>query len=569
MRLKNFLKSTGIIFSLCLFSFIISSNFVLADNRGEVKTFFVNKEYDLKQRQEVKTILKETSSKAYFYVEKNWYDNLTEGQKKEVRQKLSTLSQEFTWKIYPKLTTFYGTEWRPGIDNDTRITIVFHQLKKGVAGYFNSADEYEKLQSPYSNEREMVYLNTKTLFSPLLKSYLAHEFTHLITFFQKDKTQGKEEDTWLNEARADYSPTFLGYDDQYQKSNLQTRIVEFIKNPNDSLIEWRNEKKDYGVASAFVQYLIGHYGPEILADSLESSLSGIPSINYALKKNGIKKHFSDIFTDWVIAVFLNDCSFGEYYCYENKDLKNIKIAPSLIFLPSTQKTNISLSYFIKPWSGNWYKIIGAKGDLSISFDSQNTKNFIIPYILCDDNNNCQINTFSLENNKKIDITFNNFGEEWTSITLMPILEDPTMTSNKLYSPIKFSLSISLKNNKEELIQSLLKQIEELKAMIAEVQAKIMAILNQRQSCNYLSNNLYLGMKNNEVACLQNFLRKQGNIYPQGIVSGWFGPLTKQAVIRFQEKYADEILKPLGLEKGTGYVGLSTRKKINELLRVNN
>jgi len=42
-------------------------------------------------------------------------------------------------------------------------------------------------------------------------------------------------------------------------------------------------------------------------------------------------------------------------------------------------------------------------------------------------------------------------------------------------------------------------------------------------------------------------------------------LTQQAVIRFQEKYASEILTPLGLPNGTGYVGAATRSKINQLL----
>ncbi len=51
----------------------------------------------------------------------------------------------------------------------------------------------------------------------------------------------------------------------------------------------------------------------------------------------------------------------------------------------------------------------------------------------------------------------------------------------------------------------------------------------------------------------------------GLETEYFGPITKNALIRFQEKYADEILTPLGLSHGTGYFGRSTRTKINNLL----
>jgi len=50
-----------------------------------------------------------------------------------------------------------------------------------------------------------------------------------------------------------------------------------------------------------------------------------------------------------------------------------------------------------------------------------------------------------------------------------------------------------------------------------------------------------------------------------LVTGNFLNLTQSAVIRLQEKYASEILNPLGLEKGTGYVGTLTRAQINQLL----
>ena len=77
-------------------------------------------------------------------------------------------------------------------------------------------------------------------------------------------------------------------------------------------------------------------------------------------------------------------------------------------------------------------------------------------------------------------------------------------------------------------------------------------------------NLSAGSQGDDVKAIQELLLKEG-LYPEGLITGFFGNLTKQAVIRFQEKYADEILKPAGLEKGTGFVGPSTIKKINKLL----
>lgn len=68
--------------------------------------------------------------------------------------------------------------------------------------------------------------------------------------------------------------------------------------------------------------------------------------------------------------------------------------------------------------------------------------------------------------------------------------------------------------------------------------------------------LSTGSRGKEVTELQKCL--------EGRATGYFGSETKQLVIGFQEKYAQDILEPVDLTKGTGTVGPGTRAKLNEI-----
>ncbi|MDI6591335.1 MAG: hypothetical protein QME61_00100 [Patescibacteria group bacterium] len=548
--------------------------FAHADIQGQQETFNIDSSYDIENRNQLMATLRKITDHLYFYIDDAWWQKLSSSQKEKIDQALTDLGYEFQNKIYPILTSTFGSEWKPGIDNDERITILIHEMIEEAGGYFNSGDEYSKAQNPKSNQREMVYLNAQHLDKPNIKSSLAHEFLHLITFNQKEKKQKVSEEIWLNEARSEYAPTLLGYDQIFEGSNLQMRINNFIDKPYDSLTEWQNLRYDYGVINLFIQYLVDHYGVEILVDSLKSPLIGIPSINEALAKRGFEQDFSQIFTDWTIAVLVNNCSLGPRYCYLNKNLKDFRVIPTTNFLPMLGEGKLSVTYATPNWTGNWHKIIGGKGILELEFDGQDEVNFKVPYVLCLNSEQCSIDFLSLDKEQKGKITISDFGEKYTSLTIIPSLQTKISGFNGFEPSYSFSWQASIKEPEEiakkRLIENLLARIAELQAEISRLQAQINAILAERGwliSCQKLENNLYYGLVNNaDVRCLQEFLRVQGpEIYPEGLVTGNFLSLTQTAVIRFQEKYATEILTPLGLKRGTGYVGPATRAKINELI----
>lgn len=68
--------------------------------------------------------------------------------------------------------------------------------------------------------------------------------------------------------------------------------------------------------------------------------------------------------------------------------------------------------------------------------------------------------------------------------------------------------------------------------------------------------LDLGAQGVDVSNLQRFLASNPIIYPEGTVSGYYGPLTQKAVIQFQARY--------GIPQ-VGRVGPATLQKINSLI----
>lgn len=83
-------------------------------------------------------------------------------------------------------------------------------------------------------------------------------------------------------------------------------------------------------------------------------------------------------------------------------------------------------------------------------------------------------------------------------------------------------------------------------------------------------NLKLGDTSNQVMVLQKILNSRpetqisSGLGSSGYETTYFGLKTREAVIRFQNLYSNEILIPAGLLSGNGFVGPLTLKKLNSL-----
>ena len=90
---------------------------------------------------------------------------------------------------------------------------------------------------------------------------------------------------------------------------------------------------------------------------------------------------------------------------------------------------------------------------------------------------------------------------------------------------------------------------------------ISQVLRPQALIKQITKQLIKGMKNDEVRNLQEFLAQDKEIYPEGLITDYYGSLTQKAVQRFQKKYS--IAKEGDV--GFGAVGPKTRAKINELI----
>ena len=407
-----------------LLGVFILSIFWIIPTHADAAIFFINKDFDAQGRESIEVDPEITGRNAYFFVERDYINSLPQTEISRLNIKIRNLSSEFDANIYPKLRNIFGKERSPGIDNDEKITILLHDMKGGVGGYVRDLDGYEGIDS---NEREMIYINIDdVLNNGLGPSYIAHEFQHLITFNQKTIVLGVGEEKWLNEARSEYAPTAAGYSDGRKDSYLAKRTGEFLSHPSDALVDWRGRSIDHASVSMFIHYLVDRYGVEIFSQMMSANSVGVSSINQAVLNLGHTERFDEIFSDWVVAVYVNSETDNEpdKYSYKNTNLSfgNLHVLPSSTSRIYGNYSSVS-SFVLDNWSGQWHRFVpgslGEDSTLHIKFSTNNASDLSMPYVVSDFFGGTEVKFFDLTGGSVLSVP--QFGTFISSVVVMPNL----------------------------------------------------------------------------------------------------------------------------------------------------
>ena len=303
---------------------------------------------------------------------------------------IAKIQKTFDEKIYPTNTGTFGSEWKPGVDGDERLTLLMLDVKDGwqpntnsgyVAGYFFAGDEFLQSQIPAnipvkSNEREMMYLDLYPG-DPNEDKYLAvvaHEFQHMIHFIHDPK-----EKTWVNEACSQIATFLCGFGHQGQ-------IMSWMKTPDNSLTAWAKEQMlaNYGQVYMWNYFLLNRHlkadadRVEFFRKLVDDKAQGTAGYQPRLKK--YQSDMRSAFIDFSITNFLNNPKLGKgQYAYD-ASLGRFRLPSTaqLKTIPATHQDKVHL------WSADAVKVdlTTAKENLTVRFTG-GSADFVVAAVLSD------------------------------------------------------------------------------------------------------------------------------------------------------------------------------------------
>lgn len=282
----------------------------------------------------------------YFWVEEGLDFN---------RTTLDEVARRFEETYYPSITSLFGQEWRPGVDNDPHFSILHLRGSATAAelGYFTNVDEYPNTLYPESNQQELVYLNMAQLEldSDLYYGTLSHELQHLIQWYVDPN-----EATWLNEGLSQLAEIYMGLN--------TVDAYDFELKPSTRLNSWDNDEEtiDMHYAAAFLYsvYIWEQLGERAVQELSRHPANGLASLSTILAGHQPDLTLEEFTADWVAANYLDDPSAGPRYYYRNLNPGSMSVERRIRELPFD--ATAELDQF-----GTHYLDLDFRGPITISF----------------------------------------------------------------------------------------------------------------------------------------------------------------------------------------------------------
>lgn len=224
---------------------------------------------------------------------------------------IEELLQRMDEEVIPVTLAKFGAH--RDVDRDGKLAILLTpwlgKLQGGqtsLNGFVRSGDFMHGLQAPYSNQADVLYLNSNLRPGAHLKALLAHEYLHAVAFSLRLPASGdvgglRDEEDWLSEALAHLAEN--AHDAGW--SNLDYRISRYLEAPERYPLAvpdyfgaglWR----DHGCRGAtylFLRWCADQYGEEMLYNLLRNPAVGTRNLE---TETGIP--FSVLYRHWTMAL---------------------------------------------------------------------------------------------------------------------------------------------------------------------------------------------------------------------------------------------------------------------------
>ena len=287
---------------------------------GQIDKFFIHI-----PEMEVKATCVAISQHLYVYIDNSVRHMLMDAE-------AASIAAEFDTRIYPEVRKWMGSEFRPGLDRDNRITLLMHDVGMNASGrdyggYFAPADQLPTEHN--SNQREMLFMDIYQFRERTRRTFyssLAHEFGHLINWFQNG---GTTDQRWLEEGIACFAEWAV-------YGNVHTIYVDrYLAAPEVSLTYANTPNVYYGGAFMLLLYLYEQYGgAPFIRRIVEEDTLGQQAIENALTQayqaregSPRETRFAYVFLNWGLANWLNNNTRAKQLGYQN--LRNRKVTATV------------------------------------------------------------------------------------------------------------------------------------------------------------------------------------------------------------------------------------------------